>query len=90
MTDLVGGRPPESLPPDAGVSAEQEAYPNAPMSTAPANTTETGALVIETPGPEHIGGGWYVLPNGDRVRGKKAAQARFDKLTEGAEKTPRS
>ena len=82
MTDLVAGRPPDDLPPDAGVSAEQAAYPHAPASIEPANTTEIGALVIETPGPEHVGGGWYVLPNGDRVRGKKAAQARFDKLTE--------
>ena len=31
-------------------------------------------------GLQHTGGGWYQLPNGERVRGKDKAQAALDEL----------
>ncbi|MDP5274348.1 hypothetical protein [Chengkuizengella axinellae] len=35
----------------------------------------------ETVGPKHVGGGMYELPNGEKVKGKKEAQARFEEIT---------
>lgn len=77
---------------DEGVSADQAAFPNAPDTTVPAepaSTSESGALVIGPTAderPRHIGGGVYEMPNGEHVKGKKAADAKMRKLLKDADK----
>ena len=34
----------------------------------------------ETTNIKHVGGGWYELPNGERVRGKAAAEAALENM----------
>lgn len=33
--------------------------------------------------PKHIGGGWYELPNGEKVRGKEEAEEAMERLGDG-------
>ncbi len=51
-------------------AAIEEAPPEEP-------TIETEETPAETPAPElrHVGGGWYELPSGERVKGKEEAIA---------------
>lgn len=48
--------------------------PRETAAEAPAGDQEAGR-------PVHVGGGWYELPNGDRVKGKQAAADAFAALT---------
>jgi hypothetical protein len=81
--------PPSTV--DGGVSPEQAAFPHAPDTaapTAPAPTSESGNLVVGPTAderPRHIGGGVYEMPNGERVKGKKAADAKMARLLKKAD-----
>lgn len=45
---------------------------------APAATVETATPApVETAALRHVGGGWYELPDGARVRGRAAAERRM-------------
>lgn len=42
-------------------------------------------VVEETQRMKHLGGGYYELPNGEKVKGKEAALNRLNELGEGNE-----
>lgn len=49
-----------------------------PVETAAQKPTETTAARVTE--PTHIGGGWYELPNGERVQGRETALERMKQL----------
>ena len=46
--------------------------------TARAKPAEETATARDAPQPKHIGGGWYQLPDGERVKGKEEARRRME------------
>lgn len=43
--------------------------------TKPAEETATAREALE---PKHVGGGWYQLPGGERVKGRAEARRRME------------
>jgi hypothetical protein len=48
-----------------------EAVPDAPAKGK--SRRRAGSAPKKAAAPKHVGGGWYVMPDGSKVRGRKAA-----------------
>lgn len=72
----------ESIPLDEPEQVTQPPPEESPKGQVRLIEPVTEPVIVKPPFKEvvkHVGGGWYQLPNGERINGKEAAQAVYER-----------